>query len=69
MKLTCTMIVAVLLLTACIIVSTDDSRNGFTRKARHEKKTSASDEDCKSDGSLCYSYEECCGGNCFIGCW
>nr|ATF27709.1 conotoxin [Conus praecellens] len=68
MKLTCT-IVAVLLLTACIIVSTDDSRNGFTRKASHEKKTSASTQDCKSKGSLCYYYGECCGRNCLIACW
>uniref|UniRef100_A0A0C9SFL5 Ctr_15_T conopeptide n=1 Tax=Conus tribblei TaxID=101761 RepID=A0A0C9SFL5_CONTD len=72
MKLTCLMIVAVLLLTAWIYATPVDSRNAFkdaSLKARDRKNLKKRDE-CLPGGKLCTDPDTpaCCSGICFIVC-
>nr|ATF27698.1 conotoxin [Conus praecellens] len=70
MKVTCMMIIAVLLLTASIFITADDSRNGFTWKARHKMERSKDLRECIAGGSGCNRNGACCSGVCFLGiCW
>nr|UMA82543.1 conotoxin precursor O1 [Conus ebraeus] len=68
MKLTCVVIVAVLLLTACQLITADDSRGTQKHRAlRSETKLSMSTR-CKGKGASCLrTAYDCCTGSCNRG--
>nr|QFQ61061.1 conotoxin superfamily O1 [Conus magus]WEQ50317.1 conotoxin O1 M6.14ii [Conus magus] len=65
MKLTCVVIVAVLLLTACQLITADDSRGTQKHRAlRSDTKLSMSTR-CKGKGAPCRkTMYDCCSGSC-----
>nr|WEQ50315.1 conotoxin O1 M6.11iv [Conus magus] len=61
MKLTCVVIVAVLLLTACQLITADDSRGTQKHRAlKSDTKLSMLTLRCASYGKPCGIYNDCC---------
>nr|P28881.2 RecName: Full=Omega-conotoxin SVIB; AltName: Full=SNX-183; Flags: Precursor [Conus striatus]AAD31906.1 omega conotoxin SVIB precursor [Conus striatus] len=65
MKLTCVVIVAVLLLTACQLITADDSRGTQKHRALRSDTKLPMSTRCKLKGQSCRktSYD-CCSGSC-----
>nr|BAO65614.1 G081_VD_Superfamily_O1_precursor_conopeptide [Conus geographus] len=68
MKLTCVVIVAVLLLTACQLITADDSRGTQKHRAlRSSTKLTLSTRCVPSGGSCSRTAYSCCHGSCSGG--
>uniref|UniRef100_W4VRZ8 Vc6.28 prepropeptide n=1 Tax=Conus victoriae TaxID=319920 RepID=W4VRZ8_CONVC len=67
MKLTCVVIVAVLFLTACQLITADDSRSTQKHRAlRSTIKHSMLTRSCTPPGGPCGYYNNCCSHQCNI---
>nr|AXL95468.1 conotoxin precursor superfamily O1 [Conus ermineus] len=66
MKLTCVVIVAVLFLTACQLITADDSRRTQKHRAlRSTTKRATSNRPCKPKGRKCFPHQkDCCNKTC-----